>query len=92
MYALPPTLDFAGVYDDLMENLRVRYVITYKSTADPDTNSARIVRIELIDSRTGGPLRIVDASGRLVGSKVIVEDSYVPRPVAGGSNSRIASR
>ena len=78
MYALPPTLDLAGVYDDLMENLRVRYVITYKPTADPDMNRARTVRIELIDSRTGGPLRIVDASGRLVRSKVIVEDSYVP--------------
>jgi Ca-activated chloride channel homolog len=92
MYALPPGLDLAGVYDDLMENLRVRYVITYKSTADPDTTSARIVRIELIDSRTGGPLRIVDASGRSVGSKVIVEDSYVPHPVADGSNGRIANR
>jgi VWFA-related protein len=78
MYALPPTLDLAGVYDDLMENLRVRYVITYKPTADSDMNGARTVRIELIDSRTGGPLRIVDASGRLVRSKVIVEDSYVP--------------
>jgi VWFA-related protein len=51
MYGLPPTLDLAGVYDDLMENLRVRYVITYKPTADPDTNGARTVRIELIDSR-----------------------------------------
>jgi hypothetical protein len=71
-------LDLAGVYDDLMENLRVRYVITYKPSADPDTNGARTVRIELIDSRTGGPLQIVDSSGRLVRSKVIVEDSYVP--------------
>jgi VWFA-related protein len=77
MSALPSTLDIAGVYDDLMENLRVRYVITYKPTADPNMNGARIVRIELIDSRTGGPLRIVDASGRLVRSKVIVEESYV---------------
>jgi hypothetical protein len=53
-------------------------VITYKPTADPDMNRARTVRIELIDSRTGGPLRIVDASGRLVRSKVVVEESYVP--------------
>lgn len=78
MYALPATLELAGVYDDLMENLRVRYVITYKSTADPDMNGPRTVRIELIDSRTGGPLRIVDASGRLVRSKLLVEGSYVP--------------
>jgi VWFA-related protein len=78
VYALPPELEVAGLYDDLMENLRVRYVITYKPTADHDMNGARTVRIELIDSRTGGPLRIVDASGRLVRPKVIVEDSYVP--------------
>ena len=78
MYAPPATLELAGVYDDLMENLRVRYVITYKSTADPDMNGPRTVRIELIDSRTGGPLRIVDASGRLVRSKLLVEGSYVP--------------
>jgi hypothetical protein len=44
MYALPTTLDLAGVYDELMENLRVRYVITYKPTADPDMNRARTVR------------------------------------------------
>lgn len=88
MYALPPTLDIAAVYDDLMESLRVRYVITYKSTTEADMNRARTVRIELIDSRTGGPLRTVDASGRLVRSKVIMEDSYVPH----GSEATAALR
>jgi hypothetical protein len=44
MYALPTTLDLAGVHDELMENLRVRYVITCKPTADPDVNRARTVR------------------------------------------------
>ena len=78
MYSLPSTLDLAGIYDDLMENLRVRYVVTYKSTTDPDVNGARTVRIELVDSRTGGPLRIADANGKVVRSKVIVEDNYFP--------------
>ena len=76
-HALPLTLDLATVYDALMENLR--YVITYRPTPGPDVNGARGVRIQLIDLRTGAALRIVDASGRLVRSKVIVEDSYVPR-------------
>jgi hypothetical protein len=46
-----------------MENLRVRYVITYRSAGDGDMSNARTVRIELIDPTTGGPLEIVDANG-----------------------------
>jgi VWFA-related protein len=84
MYSPASTLDLSGIYDDLMENLRVRYVITYKSTSDPGVNSPRSVRIELVDPKTGEPLQIVDASGRPVHAKVIVEDSYVPRPTPSG--------
>jgi VWFA-related protein len=79
MYSPQSPYDLSEVYDDLMENLRLRYVISYKSTSNPGVNSARDVRIELIDSRTGGPLRIVDANGRPSRGKIIVEDSYVPR-------------
>jgi hypothetical protein len=79
MYSPQSTLDVSGIYDDLMENLRVRYVITYKSTAPPDASSPRIVRVELVDSRTGGPLSIVDASGRPVRSRIVIQKSYDPR-------------
>jgi len=68
------------VYDDIMENLRVRYVITYKSTTeDRDPKAARAVRIELVDSRTGNPLKIVDTNGRTVHSTVAAEDRYIPK-------------
>jgi hypothetical protein len=70
------------MYDDLMENLRVRYVITYKSTGGGEPHAARTVRIELVDSTTGGPLEIVDANGKRVRAKVFVEDRYVPRMAA----------
>lgn len=79
MYSPKNTFNLSGIYDDLMENLRVRYVITYKSGSDGDPSAARTVRIELIDSKTGGPLEIVDANGKLVRSKISVEDSYIPR-------------
>jgi VWFA-related protein len=82
MYSPEFTFDVSGIYDDVMENLRVRYVITYKSTIDADVNRARTVRIELVDSRTGGPLKIVDTNGRAVPWKVIAEGSYVPGAVA----------
>ena len=78
LYSPDNTYDLAGVYDDLMENLRVRYVITYKSTGGTDLSTARTVRIELVNPTTGGPLEIVDANGNPVRSKVVVEDRYVP--------------
>jgi hypothetical protein len=89
LYSPGSTFDLSGVYDDIMENLRVRYVITYTSTEDRDLSAARTVRIELVDSRTGGPLEIVDANGKLVHSKVFVEDRYMPlsAPVAVLDNS-----
>jgi hypothetical protein len=75
-------VDLPAIFDDLMENLRVRYVITYKSTSDPNVNRARTVRVELVDSRTSEPLRIVDAGGKTVHSKIIVKGSYIPRQTA----------
>jgi hypothetical protein len=66
---------------------RARYVLTYRSTSDPNVNRARTVRVELVDSRTSGPLRIVDASGKTVHSKIIVKDNYIPRETAAPGSS-----
>ena len=44
-----------------------------------DLGAARTVRIELVNPNTGGPLEIVDASGKPVSVKIFVQDSYVPR-------------
>ena len=82
MYSPQNTYDLAGVYDDLMENLRVRYVITYKSTGNGDLGAARTVRVELVNPATGGPLEIVDANRKAIRSRVFVEDSYVPASAA----------
>lgn len=77
-YAPATTVDLEAIYDDLMENLKVRYVITYKSSITGDLNSPRTVRVELVNPKTGGPLQIVDASGRAILAHVVAEDSYVP--------------
>jgi Ca-activated chloride channel family protein len=79
LYSPKSTLNLTGIYDDLMENLRVRYVITYKSTVTADPGMPRTVRVELADPTNGGPLVIVDANGKIVRSKVFVENSYIPR-------------
>jgi hypothetical protein len=79
VYSPLSAFDLAGIYDDLMENLRVRYVITYKSGSDRDPDAPRSIRIELVDPSTGGPLKIVNANGKTINSKITVEDSYIPR-------------
>lgn len=77
MYAPSSLVDLTGLYDDLMENLRVRYVISYHATHVGSLESARTVRVELVDPH-GGPLEIIDSKGKVIRSKVIVETRYVP--------------
>jgi hypothetical protein len=78
VYTSSSSFDLTGVYDDLMENLRVRYVINYRSTGSAPLDTARTVRVELIDPKTNGPLKIIDATGKVIRSNVIVVNSYVP--------------
>jgi VWFA-related protein len=81
-YSPGSIIDLSGVYDDIMENLRVRYVVTYRSSSNQDLNSPRTVRVELVDPKTGGPLKIVDQSGRTIRANVVVQESYVPNSVS----------
>jgi VWFA-related protein len=73
-YTASSALNLSGVYDDVMENLRVRYLITYKSSTRGDLAAARSVRIVLADPKTGEP-----AGGKAARSNVLVESSYIPR-------------
>jgi Ca-activated chloride channel family protein len=77
-YIPEDTLDLSPVYDDMLEHLKVRYVITYPSSSNGDLNLPRTVRVELVDPKTGGPLQIVDAHGKAVRAKVVVQDNYTP--------------
>jgi VWFA-related protein len=81
LYSPELIFDLGAMYDDLMENIRVRYVITYQSSIDADVSLPRTVKVELVDSRTGGPLKVSDANGRTVPVKVIAEEKYVPAAV-----------
>jgi VWFA-related protein len=84
LYSPGTTIDLSGIYDDIMENLKVRYVITYKSSGHTASTSPRTVRVELVNPSTGGPLQIVDANGRTIPAKVIVEESYTPSSASRG--------
>jgi hypothetical protein len=43
----------------------------------------RNIRVELIDPATGGPLKIHDASGKVVAARVYLQASYTPKNATG---------
>ena len=71
-------IDLPAIYDDLMDHLRVRYVIKYTSPVTRGGNSTRLVRVALVDPRTGRPLRITEAQGKAIRALVSPEASYTP--------------
>jgi Ca-activated chloride channel family protein len=75
-YVLQTDAEIPAIYDDIMENLSIRYVITYVSSNPATTGPPRQIRVELIDPKTGEPLRIRDSNGKLVLAKLFVQDSY----------------
>ena len=77
-YLHDATIEVPAIYDDIMEHLRVRYVITYVSSSPGNGGSARTVRVALVNPKTGAPLRIVDATDKVVPARVIVQGSYTP--------------
>jgi Ca-activated chloride channel homolog len=70
--------DIAGTLDDLMENLRVRYVITYRPSTDVNSSAPRSVRVDLVEAKTGKTLKIVDGDGHPVRAHVTVDGTYTP--------------
>jgi Ca-activated chloride channel homolog len=79
-------LSVPSIYDDIMENLRVRYVITYLSSQPAAIGKARTVQVKLVDPKTDAPLQIADASGRRVTARVIAQATYTPSTAATGTS------
>lgn len=73
-------LNAEAIFDDLMEYLRVRYVITYSASSPGAQTSIRSVRVTLLSSGSAHKsLRMTDAAGRPLATRVSVEASYSPR-------------
>jgi VWFA-related protein len=75
-YVVDSDLEVPAIYDDIMENLRLRYVITYVSSNPASVGPPRDIRVELIDPAKGTPLKIHDSTGKVVPAKVYVRASY----------------
>jgi hypothetical protein len=67
----------------MMGNLKVHYVIKYRSSNDLGPNTPRSVRVALVDPKTGDPLRVVDANGKAISPSMVVQDSYIPSKSSG---------
>jgi len=83
-YVLESDVGIPAIYDDIMENLRVRYVISYVSSNTATSGSARQIRVELIDPKTGAALKIRDSSGKVITARVFVQESYTPAVASSG--------
>jgi hypothetical protein len=76
MYSFESRLDLPVVYDELMANLRVQYVIQYKSAASANPERPRTVRVEWVDSGAEGSAPTADGA-RSTRARLIAEAEYV---------------
>jgi len=83
-YVLETESTVAAIYDDIMENLRLRYVVTYVSSNPVTSGPPRQIRVELVDPKTGQALKIPDSNGNAIAATVFVPESYRPNDAGGG--------
>jgi VWFA-related protein len=89
-YSPEDMLDLSGLYDDLLERLRVRYRISYRSSAPASGPAARSVRVELLRPLGGAaaaPLAARSASAHAAAAehprmRLIAVASYRSAPPA----------
>ena len=82
-YVLESSFAIAGIYDDIMENLRLRYVVTYVSSNPATSGPPRNIRVELVDPVTGNALKIRDSAGKIISASVFVQQTYSPGGTSG---------
>ena len=82
-YMIQSDAGLPAVYDDIMENLRIRYVVTYVSSNPSSAGPPRSIQVDLIDPKTGQALRIRDASGKPVAAKIFLQETYTPKSATG---------
>ena len=83
LYSPKTPLDLTAAYDDVMEDLKVRYVITYHSSSNEIPHVPRAIRVELVDPATGKPLQITAENGSLVHAIVTLQETYTPAAASG---------
>ena len=76
-YLKASSSDVDGIYDEIIEDLKVRYVLTYApSLTTPSL--PRTVQVAVVDSISGQATTVADTSRRRNETRVIAEATYTP--------------
>lgn len=81
MFAPESVLDLPDEYDDLMEDIRARYLITYRSPSAQPPDVARSVRVELYSGGGGGPQLMAGDKRRAEPAMIVIQSSYLPNSI-----------
>jgi len=74
--------EFPGIFAAIAQALRQKYTLTYQPSNQARDGTFRKIKVELIDPKTGQPLRIVDERGKPVKYRIIAKEGYrAPLPV-----------
>lgn len=79
-HVIDSKVEIPAIYDEMMENLRLPYVISYISSKPAAPCK---IRVKLIDPKTGKPLTVLDSNGKPIAAKVFIQESYSPAPALG---------
>ena len=74
--------EFPGIFHDIAQALRNQYVLTYTPSNQERDGKFRKIKVEVIDPKTGEPLRVTDEKGKPVKYQIIAKQGYkAPRSV-----------
>jgi len=74
--------EFPGIFHDIAQALRNQYVLTYTPSNQERDGKFRKIKVEVIDPKTGEPLRVNDEKGKPVKYQIIAKQGYkAPRAV-----------
>jgi VWFA-related protein len=80
-YSDAGTPDVGGIYDEIIEELKVRYVLTYTPTLTAPS-LRRTVQVAVVDAISPGAATAADTSRRRNETRVIAEATYTPGEAA----------
>jgi Ca-activated chloride channel homolog len=78
VYVRPSSSDLAAIYDEVMEQLRVRYVITYVSPQPATQAAPRTVEVQIVQASRGELLSRRTSTAPGVGMRTVARATYTP--------------
>jgi len=74
--------EFGGIFQTISQALRNQYVMTYTPTNQARDGKFRKIKVELVNSETNQPLKVVDEKQKPIKYSIVAKQGYTaPRPV-----------